>query len=53
MGDSFAIAETKQQLKDRLEDFLQIEKTEDNLKQKYKLGKNYAKWILENKIIFL
>ncbi|EDZ90999.1 type ISP restriction/modification enzyme [Francisella tularensis] len=49
MGDSFAIAESKQQLQDKLEDFLQTEKTEDNLKQKYKLGKNYAKWILENK----
>lgn len=49
MGDSFAIADTKEQLKNRLIDFLQTDYTEDQIKEKYWLGKNYGWWILENK----
>ena len=49
MGDNFIIANTKQALKDRLNTFMSGSLSEDELKQKFKLGKNYAKWILQNK----
>ncbi len=49
MGDGFIIAETKEELQSRLSNFLSNDFTEIELKQKYSLGKNYPKWILENK----
>jgi predicted helicase len=49
MGDGFIIADTKEELQTRLEDFLSNDYSEEELKQKYSLGKNYAKWIIENK----
>ena len=49
MGDSFILDEKKDRLKERVLDFLSVERTEEEIKTKYKLGKNYAKWILENK----
>ena len=49
MGDNFIIEENKSILKDRLVTFLENNVEEDFLKTKYKLGKNYAKWIIENK----
>lgn len=49
MGDNFIIDEDKNILKKRLTDFLNSEITESALKEKYGLGKNYAKWILGNK----
>ncbi len=48
MGDSYAIANTKNELLNRLEK-TQLEKpTEAFLTEKYNLGKNYAKWLLGN-----
>jgi len=49
MGDNFIIADSKEELMDRISDFLAVDYTEDELKIKYSLGKNYAKWILANK----
>lgn len=49
MGDGFIIANSKEELRARLQDFLNNDYSEEELKQKYSLGKNYAKWILENK----
>ena len=49
MGDNFIVAKTKKELEGRIKDFIEKEYTEKVLKEKYKLGKNYAGWILENK----
>ena len=49
MGDKFAIADTETELRNRLTDFLSNSLSESELKQKFSLGKNYAKWITENK----
>ena len=49
MGDPFIIADTKQELKDRLEQFLASNIDASELKSKYGLGKNYAAWIIKNK----
>ena len=49
MGDNFIIADTKNELRLRIDDFLTNDYTVNELKSKYKLGKNYPKWILENK----
>ena len=49
MGDSFIIDENKDILKRRLYDFLENDISAVDLKVKYELGKNYAKWIVENK----
>jgi predicted helicase len=49
MGDSFIVDEDLSALKSRLQYFLNETVTEEQLNQKFGLGKNYAKWILENK----
>jgi predicted helicase len=49
MGDSFIVDENKNELSRRLDRFLESDISEDELKEKYDLGKNYAKWIIENK----
>ncbi len=49
MGDAFIIADNTEELEARLKDFLTIDYREEELKAKYNLGKNYAKWIIENK----
>lgn len=49
MGDNFIIDNNKDVLKDRIKSFLENEIKEDYLNKEYGLGKNYAKWILENK----
>lgn len=49
MGDGFIISDSKEELKYRLNDFKTNPYTEEELKKKYNLGKNYAKWILDNK----
>lgn len=50
MGDGFAIAETPEELRANLVDLIENENTEATLKEKYDLGKNYAQWILGNKV---
>ena len=50
MGDTFIISQKKERLKNRINDFLRSEYTEEELRDKYGLGKNYPGWILENKI---
>lgn len=49
MGDSFIVADSRKELLDRLHSLISNDVTEQELKTKYKLGKNYAKWIVENK----
>ncbi len=49
LGDGFIIAPNKTELHKRLDDFLSSDITEAALKNKFGLGKNYAKWILGNK----
>jgi predicted helicase len=49
MGDEFAFAENKSTLKNRLIEFKNTKITENELKNKYHLGKNYAEFILKNK----
>ncbi|HRO76801.1 MAG TPA: hypothetical protein PLP27_11705 [Crocinitomicaceae bacterium] len=50
MGDSFVFDENKDILISRIEDFLKKNYSEEELKSKYDLGKNYAKWITDNKL---
>ena len=49
MGDSFAIAESKQAIINRVNGFIENECSESELTESYSLGKNYAKWIIANK----
>lgn len=49
MGDGFAVASDKSTIKNRLLDFMNTPYTEAQLKEKFELGKNYAKRIIENK----
>ncbi len=49
MGDNFIVADNPQILKDRIEKFIRGEFTEDQLNREFGLGKNYAKWVLENR----
>jgi predicted helicase len=49
MGDGFIIDQDKDILSKRIDDFIQNDISETELKNKYDLGKNYAKWIIENK----
>lgn len=49
MGDSFIIDENRDVLTKRIDEFLQNDISENDLKHKYDLGKNYAKWIIDNK----
>src|SRR5690606_14645796 len=46
---NFIVADSKKQLLERLNYLLQNEVSELELKSQFKLGKNYAKWIVENK----
>jgi len=49
MGDEFIIDTDKVFLEKRLREFLESNINELLLKEKYSLGKNYAKWIIGNK----
>ena len=49
MGDSFIVDENKDALTRRVDEFLQNDISENDLKNKYGLGKNYGKWIIDNK----
>jgi predicted helicase len=49
MGDGFIIDEDKDVLRTRIQEFLGGGANESELKDEFGLGKNYAKWILENK----
>jgi len=49
MGDNFALAESAEILRSNLDDFLHHDYDEETFKIKYRLGKNYSKWILGNK----
>lgn len=49
MGDSFIIDENKVRLANRVDEFLDTTISEGELRAKYSLGKNYAKWIIDNK----
>lgn len=49
MGDSFALAESAVDLRNNLDNLLNYPHTEESLKEKFGLGKNYAGWILQNR----
>lgn len=49
MGDSFIIDMDKKVLEKRVADFLENDISDKALQAKYELGKNYAKWIVDNK----
>lgn len=49
MGDSFIIDQSKKILSERIGAFLENSISENELKNKYDLGKNYAKWVIDNK----
>lgn len=49
MGDGFIVANDKDVLLKRLNNFFENDVSEIELKKEFKLGKNYAGWILENK----
>lgn len=49
MGDGFIVSEDKDVLEERINNFLVESISENSLKEKYDLGKNYAKWIIQNK----
>lgn len=49
MGDSFVIDNNKDVLYERISDFLNNDYSEGYLNKEFGLGKNYAKWIIENK----
>ena len=49
MGDTFAIADTREELQHRLEHFLDSDYTAQELTAEYNLGKNYAEFILNSK----
>ena len=49
MGDEFAFSENKDELVNRLNEFKNKDISENDLKIKYNLGKNYAEFILKNK----
>lgn len=50
MGDDFIISMNRDKLIQRIKEFINSnEVTENQLRQNYSLGKNYPKWIIENK----
>lgn len=49
MGDHFILAASPQSLMHNLRDFLNNDHSVEQLKKKYKLGKNYPQWITDNK----
>ena len=49
MGDGFALAETAEDLRKNLDSLLTQPHTEETLKTRFGLGKNYAGWIMENR----
>lgn len=49
LGDSFIIDQNKEVLTRRIDEFLYNDISENDLKNKYGLGKNYGKWIIDNK----
>ncbi|MFA6094405.1 MAG: type ISP restriction/modification enzyme [Candidatus Paceibacterota bacterium] len=49
MGDSFIVDKDKEILTKRVREFLYNNVLENELKFKYNLGKNYAKWVIDNK----
>lgn len=49
MGDNFIVADSKKQLLNRLNELVQNEISDQELKAQFNLGKNYAKWIVKNK----
>jgi predicted helicase len=50
MGDGFIIDEDKFVLEKRIQEFLEGDANEVSLKEKFGLGKNYAKWVIGNKV---
>lgn len=49
MGDGFIVDENRDVLKNRINEFLNNNISEQALTEKYGLGKNYAEWVIKNK----
>ena len=49
MGDSFIVGNSKQEVLEKVRDFLVTDYSEADFKAKYSLGKNYAAWVVQNK----
>ena len=49
MADNFIFDKSPEKLLEKIHDFLENDYSEEALRIKYQLGKNYAKWILESK----
>ncbi len=49
LGDGFIVADNKDELEKRIEVLLNEDVSESQLTEKYSLGKNYARWVIENK----
>lgn len=52
MGDSFVISDTKEEMRDRIQKLIDGYYDESTLNNEFKLGKNYAKWIIQNSSSF-
>lgn len=48
MGDPFIVAESKEELRERIAELRSGTLTADDLKKKFSLGKNYAEWVTSN-----
>lgn len=51
MGDGFALAENADELQKNMDSLLTHRHTEETLRAKFGLGKNYAGWILQNRAV--
>ena len=51
MGDSFAVAHNRNELEGRVLGLLKNDVTEESFKERYSLGKNYAKFALDAKLL--
>jgi len=49
MGDGFAIAESSEELTERMKNLLLTDISNEELTHRYDLGKNYSDWIISNK----
>ena len=49
MGDSFIVGNSRREVVEKVNDLLNSDYSEQEFKDKYSLGKNYAEWVIENK----
>ncbi len=49
LGDGFIVSSSENDLVNRIDNLLENDVSESYLTEKYSLGKNYARWVIENK----